>query len=47
MYIFRMMVRWALMVLSMVIFAGTLYGESMWGWVALYWMVSSIRWMAK
>lgn len=42
---YKMLVVLALMILSFVIFSGTAYGESMWLWIILYWMMVFVKWL--
>ena len=45
MKICKMLVVTALMYFALYIFIGTVNGESMWGWIAAYWLVVYVKWL--
>lgn len=38
---------WVLAIIALRIFCGTVLGESMWGWIAAYWMIVSAKWLVE
>ncbi len=40
-------INWVLMVIALVVHAGTLRGDNMWGLIAAYWLVLCIKYMLE
>lgn len=43
MSILMRILHWILSVMATIIFTGTLFGESMWGWIAIFWLIMSLK----